>query len=36
VKNIKKRLELLYGKTAVFNLKELENQVVATIKIPLT
>jgi len=36
VKNIKKRLELLYGKTAVFNLKEVENQVVATIKIPLT
>ncbi|ARV15208.1 sensor histidine kinase [Polaribacter sp. SA4-12] len=36
VKNIKKRLELLYGKAAVFSLKEIENQVVATIKIPLT
>lgn len=36
LKNIKKRLELLYGKTAIFSLKEIENQVVATIKIPLT
>ena len=35
LKNIKKRLELLYGENAVFNLSEIENQVVATIKIPL-
>jgi LytS/YehU family sensor histidine kinase len=35
VQNIKKRLELLYGSKATFTLKEIENQVVATIKIPL-
>ncbi len=33
LKNIKKRLELLYGETASFHLKEIEKQVVATIKI---
>ena len=36
LKNIKKRLELLYGEAAIFTLKEIENQVVATIKIPLS
>ncbi|MDX6747589.1 histidine kinase [Polaribacter sp. PL03] len=36
LKNIKKRLELLYGEAATFKLREIENQVVATIKIPLT
>lgn len=35
LKNIKKRLELLYGETASFHLKEKENQVIATIKIPV-
>ncbi len=35
LKNIKKRLELLYGETASFHLKEIEKQVVATIKIPV-
>ncbi len=35
LKNIKQRLELLYGEAATFSLKEIENQVVATIKIPL-
>jgi LytS/YehU family sensor histidine kinase len=35
LENIKKRLELLYGNKAVFTLKEIENQVVATIKMPL-
>ena len=35
LKNIKQRLELLYGQQATFNLEEIENQVVATIKIPL-
>ncbi len=35
LQNIKKRLELLYGEKATFNLNEVENQVVATIKIPL-
>ncbi len=35
IQNIKKRLELLYGQNAIFILKERENQVVATIKIPL-
>lgn len=34
--NIKQRLNLLYGKTATFNLSEKENQVIATIKIPLS
>ncbi len=36
LENIKKRLELLYGEESTFSLKEIENQVVATIKIPLT
>lgn len=36
LQNIKKRLELLYGKHATFNLNEIEKQVVATIKIPLS
>lgn len=35
IQNIKKRLELLYGQDAIFTLKEIENQVVATIKMPL-
>jgi len=35
IKNIQKRLKLLYGEAAIFNLKEIENKVVATIKIPL-
>lgn len=35
LQNIKKRLKLLYGNKAAFNLKETENQVVATLKIPL-
>ncbi len=35
LKNIRKRLELLYGPTATFKLLEISNQVVATIKIPL-
>ncbi|ALM09078.1 histidine kinase [Sediminicola sp. YIK13] len=35
LKNIEKRLELLYGDAATFNLKEKENQVIATIKIPV-
>lgn len=34
--NIKKRLELLYGNAAQFTLEELENEVHAIIKIPLT
>ncbi|MBC8755493.1 histidine kinase [Kordia sp. YSTF-M3] len=33
--NIKKRLELLYGDTAQFRLKEVENEVHAIIQIPL-
>jgi len=36
VQNIKKRLELLYGNKATFNLTEKDNQVFATIKIPLS
>ena len=36
IQNIKKRLELLHGQRAMFSLNEIENQVVATIKIPLT
>lgn len=36
VENIKKRLELLYGDATTFSLKEIENRVVATIKIPLS
>ncbi|MGJ8760303.1 MAG: sensor histidine kinase [Polaribacter sp.] len=35
IKNIKKRLKLLYGETANFRLVEIENQVIASIKIPL-
>ena len=35
LQNIKKRLELLFGEKATFTLKEIDNQVVATIKIPL-
>ncbi len=35
LKNIKQRLELLYGEAATFKLEEKDNQVVATIKIPL-
>lgn len=35
VRNIKNRLELLYKKRATFSLKEVENEVVATIEIPL-
>ncbi|GGD29452.1 sensor histidine kinase [Hyunsoonleella pacifica] len=35
VQNIKRRLELLYGERATFNLEELNSNVVATIKIPL-
>lgn len=35
IKNIRKRLELLYENQATFNLIEVENQVIATIKIPL-
>ena len=35
LKNIKQRLHLLYGEAATFSLKEIENQVVATIKIPV-
>jgi LytS/YehU family sensor histidine kinase len=35
LKNIKRRLDLLYGESATFSLNELENQVVATILIPL-
>lgn len=33
--NIKKRLELLYGEAASFNIEEIKNRVIATIKIPL-
>lgn len=36
LKNIQQRLELLYGETSSFNLKEINNQVIATIKIPLS
>lgn len=35
LQNIKKRLELLYGQDASFTLKEIDDQVVATIKMPL-
>ena len=35
LKNIKKRLKLLYGETASFHLNEIENQVIATINIPV-
>ena len=36
LKNIKKRLELLYGQDATFTLEEKDNQVFATIKMPLS
>ena len=35
IKNIKQRLKLLYGDKGSFSLSEVENEVVATIKIPL-
>ncbi|GAA4962073.1 sensor histidine kinase [Algibacter aquimarinus] len=35
LQNIERRLELLYGEEATFNLRRLDNKVVATIKIPL-
>ncbi|TXD92681.1 sensor histidine kinase [Gillisia hiemivivida] len=35
LKNIKQRLQLLYGEAATFSFKEIENQVVAIIKIPV-
>ncbi|WP_299890215.1 sensor histidine kinase [uncultured Lacinutrix sp.] len=35
LKNIKRRLELLYGDSAIFNLKEVDARVIATVKIPL-
>ncbi|MEM1338267.1 MAG: histidine kinase [Bacteroidota bacterium] len=35
LKNIKQRLQLLYGNTASFHLKEEGNEVVADIKIPI-
>ncbi|WP_040278787.1 sensor histidine kinase [Psychroserpens damuponensis] len=36
LKNIEQRLDLLYLKRATFSLTEIENQVIATIKIPLS
>lgn len=36
LKNIKQRLRLLYGDKASFQLSELENEVLASIKIPLS
>ena len=36
LKNIEQRLDLLYSNKATFNIKEMENQVIATIKIPLS
>ena len=35
LENIKRRLGLLYGEKATFTIKELNNEVIATIKIPL-
>ncbi|MCY1489487.1 Sensor histidine kinase YpdA [compost metagenome] len=35
IKNIEKRLQLIYGENANFKLQEIENQVVAEIKIPI-
>lgn len=35
LKNIKKRLKLLYGYFASFSLNEIDNEVVASIKIPI-
>lgn len=36
LKNIKQRLRLLYGNEAIFSLEEINDEVLATIKIPLT
>ena len=36
LKNIKKRLDLLYGNKSVFNLKEINNQVEAIVEVPLS
>lgn len=36
LKNIKQRLRLLYGNQAYFDIKEINNEVVATINIPLS
>lgn len=36
LKNIEQRLDLLYSNQATFNLKEIENQVIATINIPMS
>ena len=36
LKNIRQRLHLLYGAKAFFSLEEVQDEVVATIKIPLT
>ncbi|PHS03809.1 MAG: histidine kinase [Kordia sp.] len=36
IKNIKERLALLYKENASFNLDEINNQVIATIQIPLS
>lgn len=35
IKNIEKRLQLIYGENATFKLQEIENQVVAEITIPI-
>jgi two-component system LytT family sensor kinase len=35
LKNIEERLHLLYGKEATFELKEVNNEVVAIMKIPV-
>ena len=35
IKNIKQRLKFLYGEKSSFSLSEIENEVVAAIKIPL-
>ncbi len=35
IENIKKRLNLLFGAKGIFNLSEIENQVIAKITIPL-
>jgi len=36
LKNIKQRLKLLYGNEASFYIKEVDDEVVATINIPLS
>jgi LytS/YehU family sensor histidine kinase len=36
LKNIQRRLRLLYGETATFELNEIENQVIAKIVIPIS